>query len=117
MEKIPLEYLPPTEYLPKTVRMLSELNYPEKFNLADFLLDDNVLKRGDKIAIYFEDQRISYKELQTMVNRFANALRELGIEKNDRVMLKAPNIPEYIVWNFACWRIGAIPVLVNHLNT
>jgi len=38
------------------------------------------------------------------------------VDKNDRVMLRAPNVPEYIVWNFACWRIGAIPVLINHLN-
>jgi len=116
MAEIPSEYLPPTEYLPKTVRLLPELNYPENFNLADVLLDDNVLKRGDKIAIYFEDQRITYSELQAIVNRFANALREIGVEKNDRVMLRAPNCPEYHVWNFACWRIGAIPVLINHLN-
>ena len=31
-------------------------------------------------------------------------------------MLRSPNVPEYLVWNFACWRIGAIPVLINHLN-
>ena len=51
-----------------------------------------------------------------MTNRFANALRELGLKKNDRVILRSSNVPEYLVWNFACWRIGAIPVLVNHLN-
>ena len=116
MSEIPRDYLPPVEYMPKIVRLLPEIDYPERFNLADVLLDNNVSKHGEKTAIYFEDRRISYKELQAMVNRFANALRELGVEKNDRVMLKSPNVPEYIVWNFACWRIGAIPVLVNHLN-
>jgi 2-aminobenzoate-CoA ligase len=116
MAEIPVEYLPPAEYLPETVRLLPELNYPEKFNLTDVLLDENVPKHGDKVAIYYEDRRITYKELQAVVNRFANALRELGVEKNDRVILRSPNVPEYIVWNFACWRIGAIPVLVNHLN-
>jgi len=116
MSKIPEEYLPPKEYLPRKVYLLPELHYPEKLNLAKVLLDENVEKRGDKVAIYFKDQRISYKELQSLVNRFANALRELGVEKDDRVMLRSPNIPEYLIWNFACWRIGAIPVLINHMN-
>ncbi len=116
MGEIPLECMPPAEYLPETVRLLPELNYPEKLNLAEVLLDRNADRLGDKIAIYFEDQRITYWEFRQRVNRFANALRELGVSKNDRVMLRSPNHPEYLVWNFACWRIGAIPVLINHLN-
>jgi 2-aminobenzoate-CoA ligase len=116
MSKIPEEYLPPREYLPRKVYLLPELNYPEKLNLAKVLLDENVEKRGDKVAIYFRDQQITYRDLQRLVNRFANALRKLGIEKDDRVMLRSPNIPEYLIWNFACWRIGAIPVLINHMN-
>ncbi len=116
MGKIPEEFLPPREYLPRKVYVLPELNYPKKLNLAEVLLDENVDKRGDKVAIYFKDQRTTYKELQSLVNRFANALREFGVEKDDRVMLRSPNIPEYLVWNFACWRIGAVPVLVNHMN-
>jgi 2-aminobenzoate-CoA ligase len=116
MGKIPEEFLPPREYLPRKVYLLPELNYPEKLNLAKVLLDENVEKKGDKVAIYFRDQCITYKQLQSLVNRFANALRELGVGKNDRVMLRSPNIPEYLVWNFACWRIGAIPVLINHMN-
>jgi len=116
MSKIPEEYLPPREYLPRKVYLLPELNYPEKLNLAKVLLDENAEKRGDKVAIYFRDQQITYRDLQRLVNRFANALRKLGIEKDDRVMLRSPNIPEYLIWNFACWRIGAIPVLVSHMN-
>jgi 2-aminobenzoate-CoA ligase len=116
MGKIPEEYLPPKNYLPRKIYLMPELHYPEKLNLTKVLLDENVEKRGDKIAIYFKDQKITYKELQSLVNRFANALRELGVEKDDRVMLRSPNIPEYLIWNFACWRIGAIPVLINHMN-
>jgi 2-aminobenzoate-CoA ligase len=116
MAELPKECLPPIEYLPEVVRLLPEINYQKRFNLADVLLDKNAKKRGDKIAIYFEDRRITFSELQGEVNRFANALREIGLGKNDRVMLRSPNVPEYIVWNFACWRIGAIPVLINHLN-
>ncbi|MDP6179117.1 MAG: AMP-binding protein, partial [Desulfatiglandales bacterium] len=80
--------------LPETVRLLPELNYPEKFNLADVLLDEHVRKRRDKIAVYFENEMITYRELQAMVNRFANALRALGVERNERIMLRSPNVPE-----------------------
>jgi 2-aminobenzoate-CoA ligase len=113
---IPKDFLPPADYLPQTVKLIPGLDYPQRLNLAEVLLDRNLAQRGDKTAVLYEDQRISYAELQARVNRCANALRELGVGKNDRVMLRSPNHPEYLVWNFACWRIGAIPVLVNHLN-
>jgi 2-aminobenzoate-CoA ligase len=116
MAVIPRDCLPPEEYLPETVQLLPELRYPERLNLARELLDSCVEAHPYKTAVYFDDERISYRDLQQRVNRFANALRELGIERNDRVLLRSPNVPEYLVWNFACWRMGAIPVLVNHLN-
>jgi len=116
MAIIPAEYLPPQEYLPETVQLLPELCYPERLNLAVELLDGNLAERGEKVAVLFDDQRLTYRELLEQVNRFANALRALGIERNDRVLLRSANVPDYLVWNFACWRIGAIPVLVNHLN-
>lgn len=116
MAGIPSECLPPSEYLPEAVRLIPGLDYPEKLNLAQELLDRHIDKLGGKTAIYFRDRRITYRELHAQVNRFANALRQLGVERCDRVGLRAANIPEYLVWNFACWRIGAIPVLFNHLN-
>ena len=48
MAKIPSKFLPPEEYLPEVVRLLPELSYPEKFNLADILLDQNVRDRADR---------------------------------------------------------------------
>ena len=114
--RIPEGYLPPKEFLPRNVWLLPELRYPRRLNLAEFLLDRNIPDRGDSIAIYHDAQRITYRELQSRVNKFANALRGLGVGKGDRVILRSVNSPEYLVWNFACWRIGAIPVLVNHLN-
>ena len=110
------EYLPPKEFLPQNVKLLPELEYPHRLNLTEVLLDRNVPDRGDAVAVYYEAERITYRELQSRVNRFANALRGLGVGKGDRVVLRSVNIPEYLVWNFACWRIGAIPVLVSHLN-
>lgn len=113
---IPDGYLAPKEYLPHLCRFLPELEYPQRLNLAEEMLDLNLVEHVDKTAIYFETERVSYRELHAKVNKFANALRDLGIQRNDRVILRSLNNPEQIIWNFACWRIGAIPVLVSHLN-
>jgi 2-aminobenzoate-CoA ligase len=85
--------------------------WPTKLNIAEILVDENVRKgRGEKTAILHEDQRITYRELQLMVNRFGNALKSLGVEICDRVMLCLPNIPEFIVSSLAVQKIGAISV-------
>ncbi len=116
MGKIPAEYLPPKEHLPEKIYPLPEIRFPQKLNLAHLSLDRNILEgRGSKVAILYKDQKITYLELQKEVNRLANALRSLGLEENDRVMLRSPNRPEFIAGCFACWKIGAIPVLVNHM--
>ncbi len=113
---IPEDYLAPRSHLPQLLKSLPELAYPKRLNLAEELLDANLAEHADKIAIYADTGNLSYRQLHAKVNRFANALRDLGIRQNDRVVLRSLNNPEQIIWNFACWRVGAIPVLVSHLN-
>ncbi|MGE5699593.1 MAG: acyl-CoA synthetase [Deltaproteobacteria bacterium] len=109
MGKIPENYLPPAELRPKRIYSLEEFkNIPQKFNSTEVLLDQNVAKYGDKVAIYFDDQRITYKQLQASVNRVANGLKKLGVEEGDRVMMRMPNITPAIVCNFAIIKIGAV---------
>jgi 2-aminobenzoate-CoA ligase len=109
MGKIPESYLPPEELRPKRIYSLEEFkNIPQKFNSTEVLLDQNVAKYGDKVAVYFDDQRITYKQLQASVNRVANGLKKLGVEEGDRVMLRMPNIVPVIVCNFAIIKIGAV---------
>ena len=109
MAKIPADYLPPEELRPKRVYPLDEFkNIPQKFNSTEVLVDQNVAKYGDKVAVYFDDQRITYKQLQASVNRVANGLKKLGVEEGDRVMMRMPNIPPIIVCNFAIIKIGAV---------
>jgi 2-aminobenzoate-CoA ligase len=109
MGKIPESYLPPEELRPKRTYALDEFkNIPQKFNSTEVLVDQNVARYGDKVAVYFDDQRITYKQLQASVNRVANGLKKLGVEEGDRVMLRMPNIPPVIVCNFAIIKIGAV---------
>ena len=116
MSKIPPDCLPPGDCLPEKIFPLPEVRLPRILNAGRFFLDRHVENgRGSKVAILYRDQKISFLELQREVNRLANALQRSGLEKYDRMMLRMPNRPEFIVACLACWKIGAIPVLVNHL--
>ncbi|HBG73015.1 MAG TPA: AMP-dependent synthetase, partial [Deltaproteobacteria bacterium] len=109
MAKIPESYLPPPELRPKRVYTLDEFkNIPQKFNSTEVLLDQTAASFGDKTAIYFDEQRITYKQLQASVNRVANGLKKLGVEEGDRVLMRMPNIPPIIVCNFAIIKIGGV---------
>jgi acetyl-CoA synthetase len=73
--------------------------------------------RANKPAIIWEGEdgqkrKLTYQELYLEVNRFANALKELGVEKGDRVCLYLPMIPELSIGMLACARIGAIHSVV-----
>ena len=67
----------------------------------------------DKNAIIFEDEKISYFELDDRANRASSWLQSLGIEKGDRVAAMLNNCPEFIEIFLACARLGAIFVPLN----
>lgn len=117
MGRIPPEHLPPREAWPERVYTLPELSaYPARLNSTEELIDRHVAAgRGDRIAILFEDQRITYAALAAQVNRLAGALRALGIGEEDRVLLRSPSIPPALVVNFAVIRLGAVIVPISPL--
>ncbi len=109
MGNIPESWLPPPELRPQRIYTLEEFkSIPQRFNSTEVLLDRTAEKYGDKTAIYFDDQRITYRQLQASVNRVANGLKKLGVEEGDRVMMRMPNIPPILVCNFAVIKIGAV---------
>ncbi|HYP40293.1 MAG TPA: long-chain fatty acid--CoA ligase [Chloroflexia bacterium] len=67
----------------------------------------------NKVALIFEGKSFTYTQLDDMVNRAANALRGLGIERGDRVALLLPNIPEFVISYLAIQKIGAVAVSLN----
>ncbi|AJR03938.1 acetate--CoA ligase [Siansivirga zeaxanthinifaciens] len=90
-----------------------------KLNITENCIDRHLTTRGDKTAILFEPnnpnepaEHISYKELSKRVNKFANVLKDKGIEKGDRVCIYLPMIPELAISVLACARIGAIHSVV-----
>jgi long-chain acyl-CoA synthetase len=61
-------------------------------------------------ALEFEGARITYQRLSKEVDRFANALRQLGIQKGERVMLLLPNIPQMVIAFYGTLKAGAVAV-------
>ncbi|HJT21672.1 MAG TPA: acetate--CoA ligase [Nitrospira sp.] len=87
-------------------------------NIAYNCLDRHVKTwRRNKVALIWvgeQDQErvFTYNELYRQVNRCANALKALGINKGDRVTIYLPKIPEQMIAMLACARIGAIHSVV-----
>jgi acetyl-CoA synthetase len=84
-----------------------------KLNASYNCLDRHVeAGLGDRVAFHWrgeegEERDLTYGELHKEVQRFANALKDLGIQKGDVVGIYLPMIPEVIVSMLACARIGA----------
>ncbi len=92
------------------------LQFPERFNMADYFLYHNLEEgRENKICLYYKDQTFSYGDTARMSNRVGNALRELGVEQEDRVLLVLPDCPEFVWTWFGAARIGAVITMVNPL--
>ncbi|MEV0594388.1 acetate--CoA ligase [Nonomuraea cavernae] len=90
-----------------------------ELNVAYNCVDRHVeAGRGDKIAYHWEGEpegdtrTLTYADLQREVSKAANALRELGVGKGDRVAIYLPMIPELPISMLACARIGAIHSVV-----
>jgi acetyl-CoA synthetase len=85
-----------------------------KLNLSYNCVDRHALgKHGQKTALIWEGEpgeqrRLSYAELHAEVQRFANALKSLGIVKGDRVAIYMGMTPELAIALLACARIGAV---------
>ena len=106
-----VEGLPAPELCPEQVFPLPELQYPERLNVARELVDANADGgRAGRPAIHFGERVITYGELQKQVNRLANGLRAQGLEQGDRVLLRLPNVPEFIITWLACQKLGLVTV-------
>jgi acetyl-CoA synthetase len=87
-------------------------------NVSANCIDRHLAKRGDQVAIIWEgddpaeDAKITYSELHGHVCRLANAMKECGVKKGDRVTLYMPMIVEAAYAMLACTRIGAVHSIV-----
>ena len=83
-----------------------------RLNASHNCLDRHLESNGDRVAYHWigepgETRTITYRELHEEVCRLANALKDLGVAKGDRVAIYLPMIPELPASMLACARIGA----------
>lgn len=82
--------------------------------LAD-LLRRSAARMPNKLALVFRDYRDTFRELDEVVNRTANALAARKIVKGDRVAILARNSRSFVILRFALARIGAVTTPVNFM--
>jgi 2-aminobenzoate-CoA ligase len=123
VEKLPEDCLPDLLWPPEI-----GVDLPEKVNLTEWFLDRNLVgDQADRVAFYSGDRVVTFRRLNEDVNRFANALRGLGVGEGDRVLLRIANSIEYVVAALAVSRLAAVlvptmtllraKVLVHDANT
>jgi acetyl-CoA synthetase len=102
--------------------------YPEfdwlktgKVNMAHEAIDRHLTRgRRNKLALIYTDRehtaRFTFEDLSLESNRFANALRKLGIKKGDRVFVFMPRRPELYIAILGILKVGAIPSRCSRLS-
>ncbi len=89
-----------------------------KLNVTTNCIDRHLETRADQVAIIWEgddpsdDKKITYRELHENVCRFANVLKQRGVQKGDRVCIYLPMVAEAAFAMLACARIGAVHSVV-----
>jgi long-chain acyl-CoA synthetase len=91
------------KYYPKGVP--SEVDVPE-ISVPE-LFDQRADKYASKTALIFYGNKISYKKLKELIDRFATALADLGVIKGQTVALYLLNCPQYVIAYFAALKVGA----------
>jgi benzoate-CoA ligase len=86
----------------------------EYYNATTDILDRN-LERGysEKVAIRTDEGEWTYGAVAASANRLGNALRELGLEPENRVLMAVQDSPEFAATFFGTIKLGAVPVPVN----
>ncbi|MBW1738552.1 MAG: ATP-dependent acyl-CoA ligase [Deltaproteobacteria bacterium] len=78
-----------------------------------YIVEARASELGDKTFFMYQDQEVSYRELDENVNRVANTLLEMGVKKGDKICFMMKNSIEFIYSWFALGKIGALMVPMN----
>ena len=80
--------------------------YPDR-SLTDFLREA-AARWPDRPALLFKGSTLTYRQLDGQSNALGAALGEIGVKEGDRVAICLPNCPQFLVAEFAAWKVGAI---------
>jgi benzoate-CoA ligase len=95
---------------------MPNVEFPERFRMGDYFLYHNLEEgREGKVCLYFGEEAFTYADAARWSNRAGGALRELGVETEDRVLIALPDCPEFAWAWFGANRVGAVITMVNPL--
>ncbi|MBR2511460.1 MAG: AMP-binding protein, partial [Firmicutes bacterium] len=98
------------------------LDYPDNFNFAYDVVDAIAEEEPDKRAIVWcnragDEKIITFGELSRLTNKAANAMKDAGIGRGDRVMISLKRHWEYWIVTVAMHKLGAVMTPVTHMLT
>ncbi len=107
------------------IEVILEKNYPgharRKIDIPDIsvysMFKESVKKYGDRDAIHFQNNKITFSELNEKVETLSSGLHGMGLKKGDMIGVIIPNMPEYVYLLIACTKLGIVPVNINPLYT
>ena len=82
-------------------------------NVIGTLIEERAHSHGDRVFLFFEDQKITWGQIDKASNQFAHGLSDLGIQKGDKIVLMMENHPDFLYSWFGTSKIGAVEVPVN----
>jgi acetyl-CoA synthetase len=91
-------------------------NIPEYYNIGYDCVDKHAEgKNKDKKALIWENERgdteqFTFAQMKELSNKFGNILKNLGIEKGDRFLIRLPDIPAFQISFIGGVKIGAVPI-------
>ncbi|MGB0385637.1 MAG: benzoate-CoA ligase family protein [Ardenticatenaceae bacterium] len=87
--------------------------FSEQYNASEVLFHNLEAGRGEKVAIFCGDERVTYGQLAETASRAGNGLKGLGIESGARVMMLLLDTPQFPATFFGAMRAGYIPIPTN----
>ncbi|MCZ6556998.1 MAG: benzoate-CoA ligase family protein [SAR324 cluster bacterium] len=98
--------------------MSSEINLPSQFNVADYYILPNLTaEKAQRPYLLCGDEALTYRQLHEGSNQVGNALKKLGVEPEQRVMLLMLESLSFPICFWGALRIGAVAVPVNTMLT
>ena len=89
-------------------------NPPESFNIADYFLDARIREgKAENTAIVTDSRSLSYGEVCSLANRFANMLVDGDVRPEERVIIALPDGPDWVGAFFGILKVGGVVVMVN----
>jgi acyl-coenzyme A synthetase/AMP-(fatty) acid ligase len=93
------------------------MQVPARFNATTFFVDRHLAEgRGDRIAFHHDGGSLTYAQLADLVNRTGNALLDLGVRPEQRVLCLLLDSPEFLATFWGAIKIGAVPIPVNTMD-